>query len=362
MKITYPHMGYLSTPLNTMLTGLGLEVVTVPPITKRTVELGTLNSPEGVCLPYKITMGNFIEGLEIGADTIITMCGPGKCRFGFYNTVQKIALAKGRDHVPKVISIDSNRLFPSLYNVLTTCTKEISRLKILKQILLALKTLKSLDSVNCAKNYYGARSDNPTQIFNIYEQTIKSLANCHTFQQVNHIHSVALTAIKSYSNEPKIPPLRVGLVGEFYLLMEPFVNHKIENLLVTQGVEVKKFIYTGHWAYANTILRTLGLHSEEHEYLKKAQPYMNYHVGGDGLKTVGGALWCAQNHYDGIIHLFPFGCMPEIVAQYSLKKLVTDYNLPMLSLSIDEHASDVGLLTRIEAFVDCLKRKKTLRV
>lgn len=362
MKITYPHMGYLSTPLSNMLTSLGLEVVEAPPITQKTVELGALNSPEGVCLPYKITMGNFLEGLEMGADTIITMCGPGKCRFGFYNAVQKIALAKGRNQIPQVIAIDSNRLFPSLYSVLTTSAKDSSRLKILKQIMLAIKTLKTLDSINCAKNYYGARASNPSQIIDIYEQTKKSLKSCHTFQQVNHIHSVALTAIKSYSGEQRVSPVKVGLIGEFYVLLEPFVNHKIENLLIKQGVEVKKFIYTGEWAYANTVLSTLGLHSEEQEYLKKAQPYMNYHVGGDGLKSVGCALWCVKNHYDGIIHLYPFGCMPEVVAQYSLKKLSNDYKLPMLSLSIDEHASDVGLLTRIEAFVDCLIRKKTPRV
>jgi predicted nucleotide-binding protein (sugar kinase/HSP70/actin superfamily) len=81
-------------------------------------------------------------------------------------------------------------------------------------------------------------------------------------------------------------------------------------------------------------------------------------VGGDGLKSVGTSLWCARQGYDGIIHAFPFGCMPEIVAQYALRNVAADYGLPLLTLSVDEHASDVGMTTRIEAFVDCIKRKK----
>ncbi|MDF2568970.1 MAG: hypothetical protein K0R55_574, partial [Sporomusa sp.] len=50
----------------------------------------------------------------------------------------------------------------------------------------------------------------------------------------------------------------------------------------------------------------------------------------------------------------------EIVAQYALKNIAHDFNLPLLSLSVDEHSSDVGVLTRLEAFVDCIKRKKTV--
>ena len=106
------------------------------------------------------------------------------------------------------------------------------------------------------------------------------------------------------------------------------------------------------------LLSKLGLYSEETAYEKQAKPYLNHHVGGDGLKTVGTALWCAQNGFHGVIHIYPFGCMPEVVAQYALKNIASDYQLPVLTLSVDEHSSDVGILTRIEAFVDCLKQRK----
>jgi predicted nucleotide-binding protein (sugar kinase/HSP70/actin superfamily) len=153
---------------------------------------------------------------------------------------------------------------------------------------------------------------------------------------------------------------KIGLVGEFYLLLEPYVNYRVEDVLIKRGIEVKKFVNTGAWVYSNTLLSSLGLYNEEKAYLKQARPYLNHHVGGDGLKSVGSTLWCARNGYDGIIHLYPFGCMPEIVAQYALKNIAHDFNLPLLSLSVDEHSSDVGVLTRLEAFVDCIKRKKSV--
>ena len=35
------------------------------------------------------------QAQEAGADTIVTLCGAGKCRFGFYGAVQQTALAGG---------------------------------------------------------------------------------------------------------------------------------------------------------------------------------------------------------------------------------------------------------------------------
>lgn len=358
MKVTFPHMGYLNIPVRNMLTNLGIEVVEAPPITKKTVELGSLHSPEGVCLPYKINMGNFLEGLAQGADTVLTVCGAGKCRLGFYNAVQKIALAKTQQaNVPIHTINTSSNLFPQLYNFLRATSPHSSRLAVMRNIALGIKTLKAFDAINDAKNYYGARTASPKDIINICNSAAVPLGQCRNFKEVNHIRDTVIAQMRTTAGQITDSPVKVGLIGEFYLLLEPYVNHRIEDLLVTQGVEVKKFVYTGDWAYSRTLLEALGLYNEEKAYLKDARPYLNYHVGGDGLKSVGSALWCARHNYDGVIHIYPFGCMPEVVAQYALKNVSKDYNLPMLALSIDEHASDVGLVTRLEAFVDCLKRR-----
>lgn len=355
MKISYPHMGYLSIPVYNMLTNLGAEVIEAPSISTKTVELGSTYSPEGVCLPYKINMGNFLESIDRGADTFVTMCGAGKCRFGFYSAVQKIQLSQTKN--VGFYTIDTNHLFNGLYRFLQIVAPH-SRLKIVKQLTMAIQTLKALDAINNAKNFYGSRSNKPDIIIDIANKSASEFRDCQTCRDIKDKQDQIIQLIKTMSEPGSSQTPKVGLVGEFYLLVEPYVNYRVEDILLKQGIEVKKFVNTGEWVYSNTLLSSLGLYNEEKVFQKQARPYLNHHVGGDGLKSVGSMLWCARNGYDGIIHIYPFGCMPEIVAQYALRNIAQDFNLPLLSLSVDEHSSDVGVLTRLEAFVDCIRRRK----
>lgn len=341
-----------------MLQSLNIEVVEAPPISKKTIELGSLYSPEGVCLPYKVTMGNFLESIDQGADTLVTICGAGKCRMGFYNTVQKISLATKKQL--QFYTLNTNHLFGSLYRFLSTTANHAGCFAVIKNIAVAVQILKALDTINEAKSYYGARAGDPEQVINLCESSSRLFAGCRSFGEIKRIRDTVIDLIKTVSQPATVQPAKVALLGEFYVLMEPYVNHRIENMLIKQGIEVKKFVYTGEWTYSKTLLETLGLYKEERDSCRQARPYLNYHVGGDGLKSVGSALRCAREGYDGIIHIYPFSCMPEVVAQYALKNIAGDYNLPLLSLSIDEHASDVGLVTRVEAFVDCIQRKRDL--
>ena len=48
----------------------------------RALDLGAFSSPEEICLPYKIMLGNYIESIERGADTVIITGNCGFCRYG----------------------------------------------------------------------------------------------------------------------------------------------------------------------------------------------------------------------------------------------------------------------------------------
>ena len=58
MTITFPHMGQVYLAAKGLLDDLGIDVVIPPPITKKTLEIGTRLSPEMACLPLKINIGN----------------------------------------------------------------------------------------------------------------------------------------------------------------------------------------------------------------------------------------------------------------------------------------------------------------
>mgnify|MGYP004578971385 CR=1 FL=1 len=50
--------------------------------------------------------------------------------------------------------------------------------------------------------------------------------------------------------------------------------------------------------------------------------------------------------------------MPEIMSQNIFPKMREDVNLPILSLIMDEQTGRAGYITRLEAFVDLMRRKK----
>ena len=63
-----------------------VNVLKSPKITSKTIELGSKNSPDFVCAPFKYTLGTMIEGLEKGADVLLQM--GGGCRYGYYSELQ----------------------------------------------------------------------------------------------------------------------------------------------------------------------------------------------------------------------------------------------------------------------------------
>lgn len=50
--------------------------------------------------------------------------------------------------------------------------------------------------------------------------------------------------------------------------------------------------------------------------------------------------------------------MPEIVAKSILPNVSKDYSFPIMTLIIDEMTGEAGYMTRIEAFMDLIKRKR----
>jgi predicted nucleotide-binding protein (sugar kinase/HSP70/actin superfamily) len=65
-----------------------------------------------------------------------------------------------------------------------------------------------------------------------------------------------------------------------------------------------------------------------------------------------------EDGYDGVIQLAPFTCTPEVVAQNVLPKLRRDVDIPVLTVILDEQTARTGLITRLEAFVDLLQRRR----
>jgi predicted nucleotide-binding protein (sugar kinase/HSP70/actin superfamily) len=153
-------------------------------------------------------------------------------------------------------------------------------------------------------------------------------------------------------------PLRVKLVGESYCALEPFVNFDMVRRLGEMGVLVDPALTPHRW---------LGFHGfrlgrdEAAGARAASRPYWRYCAGGEDEASLGHMIIAARAGFDGVVHVHPFACMPGTVVQPTMARVSRDYDMPFLSLSIDEHSSETGVLTRLEAFVSMLERRQRSR-
>lgn len=70
MKITIPHLGNVYIAAKILFEGLGIDYVIPPLNNKEALFLGSKYSPEEMCLPFKLMIGNYLAGIREGADTV----------------------------------------------------------------------------------------------------------------------------------------------------------------------------------------------------------------------------------------------------------------------------------------------------
>ena len=150
--------------------------------------------------------------------------------------------------------------------------------------------------------------------------------------------------------------LRIGLVGDAYSITEPFLNMNLEQQLGYMGVEVERWFWLSK-SLSFPILERVRHRSEIQAREEEVGRYLGRDVGGFALPSLKEAVTFVQAGIDGLIHLAPFNCTPEIVAASALSRLARDHDVPLLSLSFDEQSGEAGLVTRLEAFVDLLERR-----
>jgi predicted nucleotide-binding protein (sugar kinase/HSP70/actin superfamily) len=97
----------------------------------------------------------------------------------------------------------------------------------------------------------------------------------------------------------------------------------------------------------------------ERSIKKAARPYLPELVGGHGQNSIGETVLYAKKGFDGVVQLAPFTCIPEIVAKSIIPEVSKGLNIPVLTLMLDEQTGKAGTATRLEAFVDLLRMRRS---
>jgi len=355
-------MGNAWIVIQTLFESLNVEVV-VPPInSKRTLQLGTRLSPESACLPLKLNLGNYIEAANEGADTIVITGGIGPCRFGYYGEVERQILGDA-GYAYDVVTLEppDGSLLGLARRIRYLAGSKNSWVKILKALRFAYLKSVALDRVEDLIHAARPRLPDPRTTEKLYEDAKIRIAQTMTDIGVKDTVRWVQESIRERQEglnpaERFYKPLRIGIIGEIYTILDPYTSVGIEEELGRLGVEVDRSIYLSGWV-GNHVFQGLapGYRSIK-SYPGHAKPYLPHFVGGHGQETVGAAVKFAKEGFNGIIQVFPLSCMPEIVAASVLPKVQEAYRVPIMTLIVDEHTGHAGMQTRLEAFVDLLER------
>jgi len=358
MKITFPHIGDAHLIGRIFFSEVGISIITPPPNSQKGLDYGSQLSPDEICLPFKLMIANLIEAYQLGADTVIMPATMGPCRLGEYGELLKTILdQKGyRFHwvlLDSPYAIGKMEALRRLRYIVSESSKNyLQMLKALAGTYTVIKNLEFLDSrAHILCGYEVEKGECKKILHSCRSELSKALST----KEAQHIIRKYQYSIEKVPIDFGKKPIHIILTGEIYSMIEPFANHCIEEMLMDLGVTFQKTVTLGWW-----INRTIFDPLQLRDFFKEGNQYLPYEIGGYAKDTVEEGCVCCRKGFDGIIQMFPVGCMPEIVAKAVFSKMMKEKNLSILTVIYDEMGGEAGYITRIEAFIDMLERKKRM--
>lgn len=318
MKIGLPRalVFYYYYPLwERLFTNLGAEVILSDVTSSRLVESGVKVSVPELCVPIKIFNGHILNLLSKNVDYCF---------------------------VPRFISVDKNEWF---------CPKFLGLPEIVNySIYQAKDKMLTFDIVCKSEDTCSVDTYKPLcEIMNVTQKQLKDALNdakahwinfrecCkqgYTIDEANLICDNKIVDIPSYESE-----ITIGLLGYVYNIYDKFVSMDIIKKLRQMGVNVITF----------EMLEENLLNVND----KSKNVYWTF---SRKLYTCAKEL-INTKQVDGILHVTAFGCGPDSVTGKLIELESDKAEMPFMTIRVDEHTGESHILTRLEAFVDMLKRQ-----
>ena len=294
------------------MTQLGAEVTLSNPTSKKTVNVGTVFADNELCLPVKVFYGHLMD-LKERVDAIFVP--------------RIVSVVKNEYTCPKFLGL------PDMSRALDDNMPEIIDTKIDMQTGWR-EYMKSVLEL-------GSRfSSSRMKILGAYMNGVTALREYH-HQMLSGKTPIELLEGKDITVEK--PRLKVGLAGHPYNIYDRYISMNLIKRLKSMGVDV----VTAEMIPESVIeLETSRLPKKLFWTYEKDVVGTVYH-------------WANSKAVDGIIYVLSFACGPDSIVQVLLEhELKKENNVPMMPIVIDEHSAEAGMITRVEAFVDMLSRKK----
>lgn len=358
MKISFPHLGNSYLAAKSVFQGLDIDFVVPPFSNKEALEIGIAHSPEEICLPFKIMLGNYIQSINMGADTVLITGSCGPCRYGEYCELQ-INILKNLGYDLNLIVLDNpfnigKEEFFKRVNIISEASSKTNNEK-LRSLRYGYKIINLIDSfeskLRMLAGYEVNKGDCKKLLYKCKADALKAETPEETLKTIQYYYKL-ISKIKINKNKK---PLKIAIMGEIYTILEPFSNLYIEDKLMDYGVSTKRRLYPSWWV-KDAVMVPLKLNSLDIRAASKE--YLPLYIGGHARECIGESILSYREGLDGAIQIFPMGCMPEIVSKAILPSISKDKDFPIMTLVVDEMTGEAGYVTRIEAFLDLLERRQ----
>ncbi len=350
-KIALPRYGEYNCAMKYIVEqGFECRCILPPPLTRRSEELGAKNSPDLVCTPFKTTLGSMIEALESGADTILMVFGA--CRLNYFGELQEQILRDlGYSFDFINLALYNTGKKRDLLKAIRAINPRANVAKVSKAFLDGIRMVEHLDDIT-AEYYRNCGFDPSGSYPKIYRKFLSDMYAARTAAEIEQGYREASHAFTDVTLEKPPNPIRIGIIGEYYTVMDPFSNLEVEQKLANMGVSVDRWMNL-----TNSMLKTNGKNQQA-----QIRERSEYSMGANCTTDLWQAQTYAQQGFDGLVHIKSACCTPETDIMPVLANLSQDYQIPILYLTYDSQTSDVGLMTRLEAFYDMIEmRKKGIR-
>lgn len=359
MRVSFPHFGYNYVLWKSFFRTLNLDVVIPPFTSRRTLDIGVRLCPEMLCTPCKLVLGNYVEALELGAEMLIMLGGHRVCRLGYsVKSHAELLQKQGFKFAYHVFDIfDAGNELNRIIDVLGSP----GRLGKIEMLRLLYAKIEALDEAEKLAHRTRPRETVHGLTTKVFHECLPIIEETYSRREVERARETIRAMFSGIALDIKRPTVDVAIVGDPYTMLQPFFNMHIEEELGKLGAVVHR----GFWLSNSTAFDPLGdILGTKHWYKvqRAADRYVRHDIGAFARDTVGEAVLFSESRIDGIIHLAAFDCTPEIITRNILPQLRQDYRVPILALAFDEHTGRQGLISRLEAFVDVLhKRRRRVR-
>jgi len=309
---------------------LGGEVVISPPTTKDIIALGASRVVADTCLPVKVFLGHVLSLM-------------GKCDYIFIPTIRSLK--------SKIYNCSKFLGLPEMTKaVITECPPvldiNIDMNKGIKSIYRAIDKLGRYFTRNTSE--IKRASLNAWQVHLDYRQLMsnKILTPPEAMERIQGLdkaeNSYLRTETGTYSGNPASTQPNIALIGHPYLLYDEYLNHRLIHRLEQSG---------------NKVLTPEMLTSDELESASVKLAGTTYWTYGE--EVVGAGEHYLKDGVDGIIGILTFGCGPDSLMMEMVRRRANKLGTtPFMSIVLEEHTAETGIITRLEAFLDMINRRK----